>query len=70
MKKYSFALCLFLIWSVSLYASKKDSVNYKNEVGIVVTDLIDGSFQFTYERVVRPHITVKIGYAYKGKTDW
>jgi len=67
MKKHIFTAFLFLICFTYLSAAEKDSVSYKNEVGIVLTDLIDGSLQFTYERVTGKHFTVKLGTAYKGK---
>ena len=66
MKKY--VICgLFVFITVIAYSKDKDSINFKNEVGLVVTDLIDGSFQFTYERAAGKHISVKLGAAYKDK---
>ncbi|MDX5583560.1 MAG: DUF3575 domain-containing protein [Aureibaculum sp.] len=39
----------------------------EQEIGIVVTDLINGSFQFRYERLVGKHISVALSVGYKGK---
>ncbi len=66
MKKYVIG-SLFVFLTLVVYSKDKDSINFKNEVGLVVTDLIDGSFQFTYERAAGKHISVKIGAAYKDK---
>lgn len=66
MKKIFTAILLSLL-SVSVFAGKSDSTKYKNEVGLVLTDLIDGSYQFSYERATGKHITLKIGTAIKGK---
>ncbi len=47
---------------------KSDTLKYRNEIGLVVTDLIDGSYQFRYERKVSEHISVGLGSAFKGET--
>ena len=39
----------------------------KNEIGIEVSDFIDGAFQFKYERLLGKHISVNLGLGYKGK---
>ncbi len=66
MKKYVIG-SLFVFLTLFVFSKDKDSINFKNEVGLVVTDLIDGSFQFTYERAAGKHISVRIGAAYKDK---
>ena len=38
----------------------------KNEIGVSVSDLINGAFQVQYERMVGEHISVGMGIGYKG----
>ncbi len=46
---------------------KNDSTGHRNELSLVVTDLIDGSYQIRYERKIRDHISVGLGTALKTK---
>ncbi|WP_319500373.1 DUF3575 domain-containing protein [uncultured Draconibacterium sp.] len=46
---------------------EQDSVFRINEISLVVTDLIDGSYQFRYERKLSDHISVGLGSAFKTK---
>lgn len=74
MKYYSLILILIsFLFAKGISAKesnkeKSDSLKYKNEIGIVLTDLIDGSYQFRYERKISEHISVGLGTAIKGKT--
>jgi len=47
--------------------AKRDTVQRLNEIGLVITDLVDGSYQFRYERKLGNHISVGLGSAFKGK---
>jgi len=47
--------------------SKSDSLFRINEISLVITDLIDGSYQFRYERKLGQHISVGLGTALKTK---
>lgn len=49
-----------------LEKEKSDSIKRYNEIGLVVTDLVDASYQFRYERKLTSHISVGLGSAYKG----
>ena len=66
-KAFGFSIILFSIIATHVFAEKKDSVQYKNEIGLVLTDLIDGSFQLSYERALGDHLSVKVGSAFKSK---
>lgn len=65
-----FLLILFVCNSFAaekgLRKEKTDSVKRYNEIGLVVTDLVDASYQFRYERKLTPHISVGLGTAFKG----
>ncbi|KAB1067781.1 DUF3575 domain-containing protein [Tamlana haliotis] len=64
--KYTFTLLVFALLSISAF-SQTPVLNKKNEVAFVVTDLIDGSFQLKYERVISDHFSVDLGLGYKGE---
>jgi hypothetical protein len=66
-KTFGISLILFLTFVAPVFAVQKDSVQYKNEIGLVITDLFDGSLQFSYERALGKNLTVKVGSAYKGE---
>ena len=38
----------------------------KNEIGLEISDLITGSYQLKYERLLGKHFSVSLGLAYKG----
>lgn len=66
--KNAITLVLIFICSFSTYAQEvEDSTAYKNEIGLVATDLIDGSFILRYERLLSKHITANLGLGYKGE---
>lgn len=71
MKNFGLILaCLFLFPVFNSSAkefdkTESDSLKRKNEIGLVLTDLIDGSYQFRYERKVGKHISVGLGSALK-----
>ncbi|WP_346859178.1 DUF3575 domain-containing protein [uncultured Draconibacterium sp.] len=74
MKKLRFVFLMLLMGQL-IYAQKSkidtvvvdDSKQRLNEISLVVTDLIDGSYQFRYERKLGSHISVGMGTALKGK---
>ncbi len=39
----------------------------KNEIDLVVSDLMNGAFQMRYERLVGEHVSVTLGVGYKGE---
>lgn len=56
-----------ILLSLNVFSQNDDSNNnMKNEIGIVFSDLINGAFQFKYERQVGDHISVGLGFGYKG----
>lgn len=72
MKKLGLSILLFLFVFTLLANEKKknnnsDSIPRLNEISLVVTDLIDGSYQFRYERKLGTHISVGLGTALKSK---
>nr|WP_321353728.1 DUF3575 domain-containing protein [uncultured Draconibacterium sp.] len=72
--KKQFVVVLFLCCiMLSVAAQEKetklenDSVFRINEISLVVTDLIDGSYQIRYERKLSDHLSVGLGTALKTK---
>ena len=52
MKKFVISL-IILCLSFNSFGQENDSpIVVKNEIGIVISDLLNGSFQFKYERLV------------------
>lgn len=67
MKNLLTGLALFL-FCIGLQAQDNSTFNEnKNEVGIVLTDLLNGSFEFKYERLFGEHLTVGLTAGFKGK---
>ena len=50
---------------ISLKKEKNDSIQRLNEIGLVITDLVDASYQFRYERKLSSHFSVGLGSALK-----
>ncbi len=73
MKRINFLLFLLFVFYNGLAANKetteikRDTVHRMNEIGLVVTDLVDGSYQFRYERKLGTHFSAGLGTAIKGK---
>ena len=66
MKRLVVCIIIFLI-SFNLIGQEKDApIETKSEVGLVVSDLINGAFQFKYERLVGKQLSVGLGIGYKG----
>ncbi|WP_194765988.1 DUF3575 domain-containing protein [Tamlana sp. I1] len=64
MKRFSSILIALL---VALNAFSQESYNSKgkNEIAFVATELINGAFQFKYERLLGDHISADLGLGYK-----
>lgn len=67
MKKLLLTLVV-LLFSINIQSQNEKIIdNRQNEIGLVFTDLLNGAFQFKYERLVGEHISVGLGIGYKGK---
>lgn len=67
MKKLSICLVLCL-FGLGIHAQENTNFNEnENEVGLVLTDLINGSFVFRYERLLGEHLSVGLSAGFKGK---
>ena len=56
-----------LFISINMSAQNDDSSDDRiNELGLSVTDLLNGAFQLEYERMVGEHISLGLGLGYKG----
>lgn len=67
MKKLIF-VAFFLVIMVSVNGQNLDTENLKkNEIDLVISDLIDGAFQLRYERLVGEHWSLSLGLGYKGE---
>ncbi|MBO6608044.1 DUF3575 domain-containing protein [Psychroserpens sp.] len=67
MKKLLLIVLLFSI-SITLSAQKDDlRDDRKNEIGVSVSDLVNGAFQLEYERMVGEHISIGAGIGFKGE---
>jgi hypothetical protein len=65
MKKVLFTIVLFAyFFNVK---AEKDSLNYKNEGALVLTDFIDAGAHIRYERKLGRHFSVLLSTAYKGE---
>jgi len=66
MKKLLLILAL-LFFSINISAQNDDTGDNRiHELGISATDLINGAFQFEYERMIGEHISLGLGIGYKG----
>lgn len=69
MKRYpqlfTLLLCVLLLASQDKMQAQDKEV--KNKAGLMVTDLINGSFLLNYERALGRHISVGLNAGYKGK---
>ncbi|WP_321369606.1 DUF3575 domain-containing protein [uncultured Draconibacterium sp.] len=71
-KLFVLVLCSYFIMLSAVAQEKEskveaDSIFRINEISLVVTDLIDGSYQFRYERKFNEHISIGLGTAIKTK---
>lgn len=67
MKKVLLTFVTLVISISVLGQNEKENNDPKNEIGIVISDLANGAFQFKYERLIGDHISVGMGIGYKGK---
>lgn len=67
MKKLIFAI-IFLFTIVNIQGQDLDKEKLsKNQIGLNITDLFDGTLQLKYERLLGKHISVGLGVGLKGK---
>lgn len=63
-----FLLALIFVPLVSLMAQQTaDEKVRNNEIGLMATDIINGSYLLSYERAFGKHIGLRLGFGYKGK---
>ena len=66
--KLRILLTAFFLGSAPIIAqTNNDSPIFKNEVKLVVSDLLNGSYMFGYERAIGKHIGVALDVGYKSK---
>lgn len=58
---------LLFVLSVQSQDLNDEIQESKNEISLVISDLIDGAFQLKYERLVGDHVSVSFGLGYKGE---
>lgn len=66
MLKRKFLNIYFIIF-LSLFAAAQDTVDYKNQIGFMFSDLANNSITFFYEREVYKNFTFSLGAGYKGE---
>lgn len=47
------------------YSSNKTYTNYKNEISFEVLQVVNGVYQFSYERYIWKNFTANLGVGYK-----
>lgn len=65
MYKSVITLALFLLSLNMSSQERKDKLNFNNQIGLVITDLVNGSYLFQYERYLGKHFSVSLGLGYK-----
>jgi hypothetical protein len=66
MKKLIFTI-IVLFTIVNIHGQNLDEdIIFKNEIGLELSDLINGTYQLKYERLVGENISISLGLAYKG----
>ncbi|MEJ2113340.1 MAG: DUF3575 domain-containing protein [Flavobacteriaceae bacterium] len=65
MKNYKLLILLFLMSSVAFSQEAEKENMFKNEISMDIIDLIDGTFQFSYERALGEHFSVNFGIGLK-----
>lgn len=67
MKKITI-LILFSFYLLPVFSQElPEDKQFKNELDLMGSDLINGAFSLNYERAVGEHISVGLGFGYKGK---
>jgi len=64
MKNFKLLTILFLISSVAISQEAEENA-YKNEIGVDIIDLIDGTLQVSYERALGKNFSFNIGIGHK-----
>jgi hypothetical protein len=62
------AILVFLLFMFGVQGQEPsdDIQEYKNEIGLEISDLVIGAYQLKYERKWGEHFSVSMGFAYKG----
>jgi len=59
---------IILLAAISVHGQELEKTKEtKNEIGIVLSDFLNGGIQLKYERLLGEHISVGLGVGYKGK---
>jgi len=59
---------IFLFALVNIYGQNPDEeITAKNEIDLVISDILDGAIQIKYERLLSKHFTASLGLGYKGE---
>lgn len=66
MKKLTLIIFILIAVNISAQTEKEGSHHHLNEIGISVSDLINGALQIEYERMLGKHISVGLGVGFKG----
>jgi len=67
MKLHILIIAFFVISAPIIGQNDLEAPLFKNEVKLVVSDLINGSYMFGYERAIGKHIGVALNMGYKSK---
>ena len=58
---------IILLAALSIHGQELEKAKEtKNEIGIMLTDILNGTIQLKYERLLGDHISVSLGIGYKG----
>jgi hypothetical protein len=58
---------IFLLAAIIVHGQElNEKKEAKNEIGIMLTDIVNGAIQLKYERLLGEHISVSLGLGYKG----
>lgn len=67
MKKLFFATIIAFNVLITQSQNQSDLMGSKNQIGLKVTDVANGTLQLNYERLLGKHISVNLGIGYKGQ---
>jgi hypothetical protein len=61
--KHILFFIIFIVFAPLIFSQENREV--KNEVGLLITDLVNGTYSFNYERAAGKHISASLGIGYK-----
>ena len=61
--KHTFFFILFIVFTPLIFSQENREL--KNEVGVLITDYVNGTYSLNYERAVGKHISALLGIGYK-----